>query len=213
MIKNRIIGSGIEKLDQILFNPRNWRIHPLNQQNSLKTVLDEVGWVQEVIVNRRTGHLVDGHLRCQLAARNGETEIPVKYIDVSEDEERLIISTLDPIGSLAIADKDKLKTLLDEIKENDENLKDLAEIIGKTQNVIPIVNFDEEWVGMPEFENEDLSPYRTIKVHFANENDVQEFARTIGQKITEKTKYVWFPKQVRESLVNYVCVSEDGSES
>ena len=32
--QNRIIGSGEEPLDQIMFNPRNWRIHPMNQQNA-----------------------------------------------------------------------------------------------------------------------------------------------------------------------------------
>ena len=88
--KNRIIGSGEEPLDQILFNPRNWRVHPLNQQNALKGVLEEVGWVQEVIINQRTGHLVDGHLRCQLAAREGAKTIPVKYVDLSEEEEAQI---------------------------------------------------------------------------------------------------------------------------
>jgi len=97
---NRIVGSGEESLDQIQFNPRNWRVHPLNQQNALKGVLEEVGWVQEVIVNKRTGNLVDGHLRCQLAAREGAKTIPVKYVDLSEEEEGLILSTLDPIAAM-----------------------------------------------------------------------------------------------------------------
>ena len=119
-IKNRIVGSGIEKLDEILFNPRNWRIHPLNQQNALNGVLDEVGWVQEVIVNQRTGNLVDGHLRCQLAARNGETEIPVKYVDLSEDEEALILATIDPIAGMAATDKEKLDELINDIQTEDE---------------------------------------------------------------------------------------------
>lgn len=39
--KNRIVGSGVEPLDAILFNQRNWRIHPLNQQNALKGVLED----------------------------------------------------------------------------------------------------------------------------------------------------------------------------
>jgi ParB-like chromosome segregation protein Spo0J len=91
-IKNRIIGSGEEPLDSILFNPRNWRIHPLSQQDALKGVLEEVGWVQQVIVNKRTGNLIDGHLRCQLAAREGAQTIPVVYVDVSEDEEALVLA-------------------------------------------------------------------------------------------------------------------------
>ena len=130
--KNRIIGSGEEPLDQILFNPRNWRVHPLNQQNALKGVLEEVGWVQEVIINQRTGHLVDGHLRCQLAAREGAKTIPVKYVDLSEDEEALVLSTLDPIAAMAVTDKAKLDELFASIEsENADVLKMLDDIAEK----------------------------------------------------------------------------------
>ena len=131
-IKNRIVGSGIVPLDEILFNPRNWRVHPLNQQNALKGVLEEVGWVQDVIINQRTGHLVDGHLRCQLAAREGAKEIPVKYVDLSEDEEALVLSTLDPIGVMAATDKAKLDELFASIEtENADVLKMLDDIAEK----------------------------------------------------------------------------------
>lgn len=130
--KNRIIGSGDYPLDQIQFNPRNWRVHPLNQQNALKGVLDEVGWVQEVIVNQRTGNLIDGHLRCQLAAREGATTIPVKFVDLSEDEEALVLSTLDPIAAMATTDKQKLDELFASIDtENADVLKMLDDIAEK----------------------------------------------------------------------------------
>ena len=45
--------------------------------------------------------------------------------------------------------------------------------------------------------------YKSIKIHFDNENDVQKFADLIGQKITEKTKYLWFPKKENLDLINY----------
>lgn len=130
--KNRIIGSGEEQLDQIQFNPRNWRVHPLNQQNALKGVLDEVGWVQEVIVNQRTGNLIDGHLRCQLAAREGAKTIPVVYVDLSEEEEALVLSTLDPIAAMATTDKQKLDELFASIDtDNADVLKMLDDIAEK----------------------------------------------------------------------------------
>lgn len=57
--RNRIVGEGMEDADQLLANPRNWRIHPKAQQDALEGVLREVGWVQRVIVNQRTGFVVD----------------------------------------------------------------------------------------------------------------------------------------------------------
>ena len=134
-IKNRIVGSGEEQLDQIMFNPRNWRIHPLSQQDALKGVLEEVGWVQQVIVNKRTGNLIDGHLRCQLAAREGAKTIPVVYVDVSEDEEALVLATLDPIGAMAATDKQKLDELFQGIKTENESVDKLMREIATKENL------------------------------------------------------------------------------
>ena len=51
-----------------------------------------------------------------------------------------------------------------------------------------------EWSGMPEFNNDDLSPKRQIILSFKTDEDVQLFAKLINQELTTKTKSVWFPK-------------------
>jgi hypothetical protein len=58
--KNRIVGYSDEPPDQLLANPKNWRTHPGSQADALRGVLADVGIVQNVIANRRSGHLVDG---------------------------------------------------------------------------------------------------------------------------------------------------------
>ena len=71
--RNRIVGSGEEAPDQLLANPGNWRVHPKAQQDALAGALDAVGWVGQVLVNRRSGCVVDGHARvasrCPAASR------------------------------------------------------------------------------------------------------------------------------------------------
>jgi ParB-like chromosome segregation protein Spo0J len=128
---NRIIGHGTANLDEILFNPGNWRIHPKAQQEALAGVLSEVGWVQSVIINQRTGRLVDGHLRCQVAARNGDKTIPVVYVDLDEAEEALVLASIDPLAAMAATDKAKLDDLLKQVQSDDERvqqmLADMAE--------------------------------------------------------------------------------------
>lgn len=52
----------------------------------------------------------------------------------------------------------------------------------------------KEWAGMPEFVQEDLSSYKSVKVHFRNEQDFLAFQELIGQKITPKQKALWFPE-------------------
>ena len=65
--QNRIVGTGSEVPDQLLANPFNWRIHPKFQQDVMGDVLSEIGWVQNVIVNQQTGHILDGHMRVAFA--------------------------------------------------------------------------------------------------------------------------------------------------
>jgi hypothetical protein len=55
-------------------------------------------------------------------------------------------------------------------------------------------NWKEEWVGMPEFIQEDLRPYRVINVRFRNEEDVKAFEKLMEQVISPKQKTLWFPK-------------------
>lgn len=130
--KNRIVGHGEEVPDQILANPLNWRSHPALQQDAMLEVLDTVGLVQSVVVNKRTGHLVDGHLRVQLAMRRDEQSLPVVYVDLSEDEEKLVLATMDPLASMASADKDKLSELLGGLDVFDDKLSKMLESV-KTQ--------------------------------------------------------------------------------
>ena len=119
---NRITGHGEEAPDQLLAHPSNWRNHPKAQREALRAVLDTVGYVAQVIVNQRTGHLVDGHLRVEEALSHGQPAIPVVYVDLSEDEERLVLASLDPLSAMATTDEAKLRELLAEVSVDSEAL-------------------------------------------------------------------------------------------
>lgn len=53
------------------------------------------------------------------------------------------------------------------------------------------------WQGMPDFDQPDAGPFRTIRVHCTDQASVDAFAELIGQKLTEKTKWVWYPAAVK----------------
>ena len=77
-----------------------------------------------------------------------------------------------------MAKKKAVKTLVDDLREE--------------------IDPAAEWVGMPEYHQEDQTPYQSVYVHFANQADVDAFAKLIGQKITfsERGRYItdlWFP--------------------
>jgi hypothetical protein len=112
---NRIVGHGLEVPSELLANPQNWRIHPQIQQGMMEGALEEIGWIQEVVVNQRSGYLIDGHLRVMIAMRNGDKPMPVLYVDLD-----------DPISSLADEDTALFHDLLESVTFSDHNLQEWA---------------------------------------------------------------------------------------
>jgi DNA modification methylase len=119
--ENRVVGHDTVPPDSLLANPLNFRIHSKIQQDAIAGLLGEVGWVKSVVVNRTTGHIVDGHARVTLALRNN-APVPVEYVELSEDEERLALAALDNIVGMAGTDKEQLDALLRDVSTGDEAL-------------------------------------------------------------------------------------------
>ena len=119
-----IIGHGWEDADQLLAHPENFRIHPRAQQDALEGSLNAVGWFDEVTVNVTTGHVIDGHLRDELSITHG-SKVPVRYVRMSEDNERLVLASKDAISAAAVTDGDKLNELLGQLTINNEGLDNL----------------------------------------------------------------------------------------
>jgi len=53
--------------------------------------------------------------------------------------------------------------------------------------------WQEHWKDMPEFVQGKKEPYSKIIIRFENEKDLQDFSKLINQKLTKKTKSIWFP--------------------
>ena len=69
-------------------------------------------------------------------------------------------------------------------------------------NLDDFTDWSQEWQDMPEFIQQDKMPYRTIYVHFENEEAVQDFAKVIQQNITCDTRFVWHPKAILQKVAN-----------
>ncbi len=58
------------------------------------------------------------------------------------------------------------------------------------------------WKGMPEFNQPDAGPIKALIVNFENMENVHKFAKLIGQPITAKTKFVWYPEVPFEGAID-----------
>ena|SRR6266481_2822759 len=63
---------------------------------------------------------------------------------------------------------------------------------------IPLIDigewWEEHWKGMPEFVQKDLTPFKTIYVHFETRKDMEAFAKLMNQPITLDTPSIWYPE-------------------
>lgn len=113
-IRNRIVGQAMVDPATLTKHPDNWRTHPQAQRDVMDEALEALGWLQRVVVNKRTGRILDGHLRVEQAQAAGE-QVPVVYVDIAESEEATVLATFDPIASMAGLDKRALARVLEDV--------------------------------------------------------------------------------------------------
>jgi len=130
---SRIVGEGTEEPAALLANPFNFRRHPKSQIDALEGALEEIGWIQRVIVNKTTGHMVDGHARVELALRREEPNVPVLYVELSEEQEKIALATFDPIGSLAFHDDEQLTELVRSVSADNDALAEFLDTLNKAE--------------------------------------------------------------------------------
>lgn len=139
-LENRIVKYDTADPNALTGNPYNFRKHPEKQSAVVDGSLDELGWIDEVLVNLRTSEawpegergvltVIDGHLRRDIAIQRGEATVPVKYVDLTPDEERLALALLDESTALAQRDVETLSELLQLLNPENQTLADfLAEL-------------------------------------------------------------------------------------
>ena len=57
----------------------------------------------------------------------------------------------------------------------------------------------DEWHNMPEFVQDKKEPFSKIIIRFETLEDLTEFAKKIDQKLTPKTKSIWYPYKPHRS--------------
>lgn len=140
--QSRIIGfDPAVEVDQLLANPLNARRHPGDQREAIRESLDRVGFVDAMKVNQRTGRMLDGHMRVEEVLTQGGT-VPVLYLDLSEDEERYVLATLDPIAKMATYDAPVLADLLEGL-EFEDALAGLIDGLTDEASTLPPLDDDQ----------------------------------------------------------------------
>ncbi len=104
--------SDIEPSD---YNPRKQLGPEDPQYKKIAASLEEFGYVEPIIWNQATGHLVGGHQRLTILKDKGETQAEVVVVDLSLHDEKILNVLLN--RAKGRWDNDKLADLLNELNE------------------------------------------------------------------------------------------------
>ena len=155
--------------------------------------------VDPIIINKnieRENVIIGGHQRVNICKDLGIQEVPCLELDLPiEKEKELNVRLNKNTGQWNF---DLLANWFETDDLLDWGFKDFElGVHGKDK-----IDVDAEWVGMPEYDNNDMTAYKTLKVHFRNQKDIMLFAKLLNQKITSDTKSLWYPSLTKETFTD-----------
>jgi ParB-like chromosome segregation protein Spo0J len=105
----------IGELNPAEYNPRRDLQPGDREYEKIARSVEEFGYVEPVVWNKRTGNLVGGHQRLKVLKDRGHTQIEATVIDISEHDEKILNVALNRITGRW--DIEKLTDLLTELQE------------------------------------------------------------------------------------------------
>lgn len=185
--KLKIEYLSIDKLIPYAHNPRfnSAAIEPV------KKSIEYFGFIDPIIVRRSDNMIISGHTRIKSAMKIGLKEVPVIFVDMSENDAKLYNLADNKLGELAQWDISGLSSICADLKELDVDISLAGFDLSPN-------DLNKEWEGMPEFESKEIEGNAIICiVRFLNENDIKDFEKKLGYKLQHKGKIysTYFPPQ------------------
>jgi hypothetical protein len=179
-------------------HPANYREHPEAQRRHIGRSIRAHGFYRNVVV-ARDGTILAGHGVVDAAREEGLEQIPIVRLDLPPDDpEALKVLTGDnEIARLALADDVQLSELLGRVREtsvdgllgtgfDEASLAILLRLAAAHGD--PIAP-EDEWEGMPDFEQDDRQSVFHATVHFATEEDADRFFELLG--VSRRARFWW----------------------
>ncbi len=111
----------LNQLNPAKYNPRKDLKPGDPEYEKLKKSMETFGYVEPIVWNKRSGHVVSGHQRLKILQNQGETEIECVVVDLDETEEKALNVALNKISG-----EWDLPKLADLISELDNGIFDIS---------------------------------------------------------------------------------------
>jgi len=195
-----------QAVDSLVPFAKNARTHTAAQIEMVARSIDEYGWTNPVLIDEDRG-IIAGHARVLAAKMLGLEKIPtIQLGHMSEKQKRAYVIADNQLALKAGWDNEVLGAELADLSSSGFDMM----LTGFTNADLNLVGFggendpSSEYTGMPQYNQEDKTAFRSVVVHFRTQEDVDAFSKLVNQTITEKTKYLWCPEAEIERYVDKV---------
>lgn len=172
---------------------RNARTHDKAQIAKIAASMREFGWTSPVLLDG-AGGILAGHARVLAAKTLGIDEAPcIELSHLTAAQARAYVLADNRLALDGGWNLDTLKLELTELVDLgiDISLTGFPEIEIDTLLGDPLAG--DAWSGMPDFDHTDRTSAFRVIVHFATADDLKRFGDLVGQKLTDKTRAIWYP--------------------
>jgi DNA modification methylase len=134
----------IEKLNPAAYNPRKDLQPGDPEYEKLKRSIQEFGYVEPIVWNKRTGNIVGGHQRYKVLLDMGMSEVDCVVVDLDETKEKALNLALNKIQG----DWDylKLKDILQELDTGEFDIEITGFDMGEIEDLMTQFHVPEEIV-------------------------------------------------------------------
>ena len=202
------------KTDGLIPYARNSRQHSDEQISQIAASIKEWGFTVPILIDEENT-LIAGHGRLLAAQKLELDQVPVMVAKGWSDAQRRAYVIADnKLAETSTWDEELLKVEIKQLELDQFDistlgfgLDEMADLFldketGKT-------NAFDEWQDMPEFDNDELAYFRSVKIHFDNQEDVDEFALKTGLKLSEVTKSIRYPENQTADLNSFRVQGSD----
>jgi hypothetical protein len=190
------------RLADLNLDPDNARLHPPESVDAIRRSLAELGQHRAAVVQRDGMRVRVGNGMVLAARQLGWEWIAAAVVDEDDvaatarsiaDNKVGELSQFDP-AALAKAAALVLSGTDGQILSTGFTKEEMSWLVRSQGLVGEGDDPANHWRGMPEFNQEDKTAYKTLHVHFKDQRAYEAFSRVVNQTLTPKTRAIWYPQ-------------------
>lgn len=108
---------------------KTWKRNPRKNKEAISAVarsIESFGFGAPIVARREDNRIIAGHTRYEAAKRLAMETVPVRFLDVTEEQANALALADNKLGEIAEWDDDQLKMILAELRSHDAELPAIA---------------------------------------------------------------------------------------